>query len=718
MTVVIIFHLSDCKILSREETILDQPIEYLKGVGPARGEVLRKETGIHRIGDLLWDLPFRYIDKSQITSIADARKSQDAAQLKGNFTEKVIEGSGHKKRLVATFEDSSGEIEVIWFQRYKEIDQWINTGKLYLLYGKLQEFRGKFNIVHPEMEEITDDKNLSTGLEPVYSSTEKLMLRGLDSKGRRKIIKQLFSQLRASDIRENLSSDIISKLRFKNRFDTFREVHLPANKEVLLAARNRLKFEELFFLQLLLLRAKVKRNDTVKGFVFGEVGAFFNTFFNEKLPFSLTEAQKRVMREIRRDMGSGKQMNRLLQGDVGSGKTVVALMCMLLAADNGYQSVLMAPTEVLAMQHYKSISNYLEGLDIPVAFLSGSITGSARTQLFESLRNGQVKILLGTHAVIEEGVEFKNLALAITDEQHRFGVAQRAQMWTKSPVHPPHVLVMTATPIPRTLALTIYGDLDISILDELPPGRKPIITTQRTEAHRSRVMDFVRSEIAKGRQVYNIYPLIEESEKLDLENLMDGYERLLGIFPRPEYQISVVHGRMKADVKEEEMRRFVEMKTQIMVSTTVIEVGVDVPNASVMVIENAERFGLAQLHQLRGRVGRGADQSYCILMTSYKLSKSAKERLDVICKSNDGFLIAEADLKQRGPGDIAGTRQSGAYEFKAANLVEDQAILRTARAIAEEIITADPELKSDNNKPLARYLSTEQKYKQDWSRIS
>ncbi|MEP6648158.1 MAG: ATP-dependent DNA helicase RecG, partial [Saprospiraceae bacterium] len=703
---------------SREETILDQPIEYLKGVGPARGEVLRKETGIHRIGDLLWDLPFRYIDKSQITSISEARKSQDAVQLKGIFTEKVIEGSGHKKRLVATFEDSSGEIEVIWFQRYKEIDQWIKTGKPYLLYGKLQDFRGKFNIVHPEIEEIAEDKNLSTGLEPVYSSTEKLMLRGLDSKGRRKIIKQLFSQLRSSDIMENLSSDIISKLRFKNRFDTFREVHLPANKEVLIAARNRLKFEELFFLQLLLLRAKVKRNDTVKGFVFGEVGVSFNTFFNEKLPFSLTEAQKRVMREIRRDMGSGKQMNRLLQGDVGSGKTVVALMCMLLAADNGYQSVLMAPTEVLAMQHYKSISTYLEGMDIQVAFLSGSITGSARTQLFESLRNGQVKMLLGTHAVIEESVEFKNLGLAITDEQHRFGVAQRAQMWTKSPLHPPHVLVMTATPIPRTLALTIYGDLDISILDELPPGRKPIITSQRTEAHRSRVMDFVRSEIAKGRQVYIIYPLIEESEKLDLENLMDGYERLLGIFPRPEYQISVVHGRMKADVKEEEMRRFVEKKTQIMVSTTVIEVGVDVPNASVMIIENAERFGLAQLHQLRGRVGRGADQSYCILMTSYKLSKSAKERLEVICKSNDGFLIAEADLKQRGPGDIAGTRQSGAYEFKAANLVEDQAILRTARAIAEEIITSDPELKSDNNKPLARYLSTEHKYKQDWSRIS
>ncbi|HZV68249.1 MAG TPA: ATP-dependent DNA helicase RecG [Saprospiraceae bacterium] len=704
--------------MSREESILDQPIEYLKGVGPARGEVLRKELNIHRTGDLLWDLPFRYIDKSQITTIAQARSIPDAVQLKGVFTEKMIEGTGYKKRLVGTFEDSSGEIEVIWFQRYKEIDQWVKTGKPYLLYGKLQDFRGKYNIVHPEIEEIPDDKTLSTGLEPVYSSSEKLMLKGLDSKGRRKIIKQLFSQLHPSDIRENLSAAIISKLRFKNRFETFKDVHLPANKESLHHARNRIKFEELFFLQLLLLRAKAKRIETIRGFVFGEVGTLFNTFFSEKLPFSLTEAQKRVMREIRKDMGSGKQMNRLLQGDVGSGKTVVALMCMLLAADNGYQSVLMAPTEVLAMQHYKSISFYLEGLDIRVAFLSGSITGSARTQLLEMLRNGQINILLGTHAVIEEGVEFKNLGLAITDEQHRFGVAQRAQMWTKSPVHPPHVLVMTATPIPRTLALTIYGDLDISILDELPPGRKPIVTKQRTEAHRSRVMEFVKDEITKGRQVYIIYPLIEESEKLDLENLMDGYERLLGIFPRPEYQISVVHGRMKSDVKDEEMKRFVEKKTQIMVSTTVIEVGVDVPNASVMIIENAERFGLAQLHQLRGRVGRGAEQSYCILMTSYKLSKGAKERLDVICKSNDGFFIAEADLKQRGPGDIAGTRQSGAYEFKAANLVEDQAILRTARAIAEEIITNDPELKSHENLPLARYLMTEQRYKQDWSRIS
>lgn len=680
--------------------------------------MLRKELSIHKIGDLLWDLPFRYIDKSQVITIREAKMATEAVQLKGLFTEMRTEGSGHKKRLVASFEDDTGEIEVLWFQRIKEIEKWITLGKPYLLYGKMQDYKGRYNMVHPEIEEVDPGKQINTGLEPVYSSGEKLMTKGLDSKGRRKIVQALLSQLRAGDLPENLPSNLISSLRFYGRFDTARKIHFPANKEELKIAMNRLKFEELFFLQLLLLRSRAKRNETVHGFVFGEVGNLFNSFYNNNLPFALTEAQKRVLREIRKDMGSGKQMNRLLQGDVGSGKTIVALMCMLLAADNGYQSVLMAPTEVLAMQHYKSITELLDGLDIDVQFLSGSVTGSTRSALFESLKNGRTKILLGTHAVIEEGVEFSNLGLAITDEQHRFGVQQRAQMWTKSPTHPPHVLVMTATPIPRTLALTVYGDLDVSILDELPPGRKPVITTQRTEAHRGKVMEFVRSEIAKGRQVYVIYPLIEESEKLDLENLMDGYERLLETFPRPQYQISVVHGRMKAEDKDIEMNRFKDKHTQIMVSTTVIEVGVNVPNASVMIIENAERFGLAQLHQLRGRVGRGADQSYCILMTSYKISKTARERLDVICKSNDGFVIAEADLKLRGPGDIAGTRQSGAYEFKAANLVEDQAILKTARGIAEDIVTRDPALKLPEHATLARYLSTEFKYKQDWSRIS
>ncbi len=697
---------------------LQRAVEDITGVSPAKGELLRKELGIHNFGDLLWDLPFRYIDKSAISTIREAKSATEAVQLKGIFTDKHIEGNGHKKRLVATFEDGSGTLEILWFQRARDIDKWIVPGKPYLIYGKLQDYRGKFNIVHPEIEELTLNKTVTTGLEPVYHSTEKLVLRGLDSKGRRKIIKQLFSQLRPEELPENLPESIISKLRFFSRYEAIKRVHFPTSPEQLTAAKNRLKFEELFFLQLLLLRSKIKRETTIKGFIFGEVGELFNTFYAKHLPFTLTNAQKRVIKEIRQDMGSGHQMNRLLQGDVGSGKTIVALMCMLLAADNGFQSVLMAPTEVLAQQHFISISELLDGLDIKVAFLSGSITGAPRTEILESLKSGETTILLGTHAVIQEWVEFKNLGLAITDEQHRFGVAQRAQMWTKSPVHPPHVLVMTATPIPRTLALTIYGDLEVSILDELPPGRKPVVTTQRSEAHRSKVNSFVQEQIRLGRQVYVIFPLIEESAKLDLENLQDGYERLLAVFPRPDYQISVVHGRMKAGIKNEEMERFKDHKTQIMVSTTVIEVGVNVPNATVMIIENAERFGLAQLHQLRGRVGRGADQSYCILMTSYKLSKTARERLDVICRTNDGFEIAEADLKLRGPGDIAGTKQSGAFEFKAANLVEDQAILKTARLMAEDILQRDAELMMKEHYTLRQFLQTEYKYKQDWSRIS
>jgi len=699
-------------------SILEQPIEYLKGVGPARGDLLRKELGLHKIGDLLWDLPFRYIDKSSVATIREALTSPDPVQLKGTFVEKSMEGSGPKKRLVATFRDETGTLEVVWFRRARELDQWLQLDQPYLLYGKLQSFRNNFSLVHPELELLTPGKALPSGLEPVYSSTEQLLLKGLDSKGRRKLVWQLITQLRPEDLPENLSEELIRLLRFRSRYETVRHIHFPPDQQALWDARNRLKFEELFFLQMLLLRAKVHRDAAIRGHVFGEVGHFVNTFYAHHLPFELTGAQKRVIREIRNDMGSGRQMNRLLQGDVGSGKTIVALMSMLIAADNGYQAVMMAPTEVLAMQHYRSITELLDGMDVRVDFLSGSVTGAARQQVLEGVRSGATHILLGTHAVIEEGVVFAKLGLAITDEQHRFGVAQRAQMWAKSELYPPHVLVMTATPIPRTLALTIYGDLDVSILDELPPGRKPVKTEQRTEAHRSRVMEFIRSEIKKGRQVYVIYPLIEESEKLDLENLQDGYERLLQAFPRPDYQLSVVHGRMKAEDKEFEMNRFKEGITQIMVSTTVIEVGVNVPNASVMVIENAERFGLSQLHQLRGRVGRGADQSYCILMTSYKLSKTARERLDVICQTNDGFVIAEADLKLRGPGDIAGTRQSGAYDFKVANLVEDQAILKTARTCAENLLLEDPELRRPGNEPIRRFLSTEFRYKSDWSRIS
>jgi ATP-dependent DNA helicase RecG len=705
-------------VIHRSESILNQPIEYLKGVGPARGELLRKELGIHRIGDLLWELPFRYIDKSQILPIRDAQRSMEAVQIRGRFLSKHIEGEKYKKRLIGVLDDGTGQVEVVWFQRIKEIDNWIVIGKPYLLFGRIQEFKGGYSMVHPEIEEVQANQAMTAGLEPVYSSTEKLNAKGLDSRARRKLVKQLLSQLYPQDIRENLPADIIQKLRFLSRYETIKAIHFPSGNTELQVARNRLKFEELFFLQLMLLRQKLRRDEVSSGFVFKAVGELFNTFYHHHLPFSLTDAQKRVMKEIRADLGSGRQMNRLLQGDVGSGKTIVALMCMLLAADNGYQSALMAPTEVLAMQHFSTINQLVEGLDIRVAFLSGSVTGKERTEILAGTKSGEINILIGTHALIEEGVEFTRLGLAITDEQHRFGVAQRGKMWTKSTEHPPHVLVMTATPIPRTLALTLYGDLEVSVIDELPPGRKPVLTTQRTEAHRGKVMKFVQDEIDKGRQIYVIYPLIEESEKLDLENLQDGYERLLEIFPRPQYQISVVHGRMKAEDKEMEMNRFKEHRTQIMVSTTVIEVGVNVPNATVMIIENAERFGLAQLHQLRGRVGRGADQSYCILMTSYQLSKTAKERLGVICRTNDGFAIAEADMKLRGPGDITGTRQSGAYEFKIASLTEDQAILNTARMLAEDLLKRDPALKLPEHQMLAYFLSSEYKYKQDWSRIS
>lgn len=683
-----------------------------------KAELLRVEFGIHTYGDLLMDIPFRYVDKSSVSLIRDIRLTGDPVQLEGKFVSFRTEGAGPKKRLIGEFEDDTGSIDIIWFARIKEIEKWIRLHEPYRLYGKPQEFKRSINIVHPELDNLKTGREKSIGLEPVYRSTEKLMLAGLDSKGRRKLVEQIFHELRATDIPENLPEEWIQRLRFQSRFKTWRDIHFPSSMEDMWNARNRLKFEELFFLQMLLLRTKAKRKVDIPGFTFTEIGSLFNTFFHSHLTFELTEAQKRVIREIRHDTGSGRQMNRLLQGDVGSGKTIVALMCMLIAADNGYQSTLMAPTEVLAMQHYQSLSQSLGDLPVRLGFLSGSITGQARQQVLQGIISGDIHILIGTHALIEEGVKFHKLGLAVIDEQHRFGVEQRARMWQKTESAPPHILVMTATPIPRTLALTVYGDLDVSILDELPPGRKPVKTTQRTEAHRTKVMEFVRSEIDKGRQVYFIFPLIEESEKLDLENLQDGYERILGLFPRPKYQISVVHGRMKAEEKDEEMQRFKEGRTQIMVSTTVIEVGVNVPNASVMIIENAERFGLSQLHQLRGRVGRGADQSYCILMTSYQQSKTAKERLQVICNSNDGFVIAEADLRLRGPGDISGTRQSGAYDFKIANLVEDQAILSTARTFAEKLLEQDPHFRSPAFFPVYQYLSREFKYKTDWSRIS
>ena len=547
---------------------------------------------------------------------------------------------------------------------------------------------------------------------------KKLNLKGLDAKGRRKLMQLLFEKIQASDIQENLPSYMLEKFRFPVRFQAIQHIHFPKTQKELNEATKRLKFEELFFLQLRLLQIRGHRKATIRGIPFPTIGDYFMKFYKEILPFELTNAQKRVIKEIRRDLGSGGQMNRLLQGDVGSGKTIVGLMCMLIALDNGYQSCLMVPTAILAQQHFQGISEYVEDLDIEVGFLTGSVKGKKRTELLEKLKNGEIDILIGTHALIEDWVVFKNLGLAITDEQHRFGVKHRAKLWQKSKPSPPHILVMTATPIPRTLAMTLYGDLEVSVIDELPPGRKEIKTVHRHEGHRLRVIGFMKEEIAKGRQIYIVFPLIEESAKLDLQNLQDGYELLLRDFPMPDYQISVVHGRMKAKDKDFEMKRFVEGITQIMVATTVIEVGVNVPNASVMIIENTERFGLSQLHQLRGRVGRGAEQSYCILLTSYKLSAEARSRIQTMTGTNDGFKIAEADLKLRGPGNMEGTQQSGILNFKLADLSKDQKILQTAREVAARILDKDPKLEKDINARLRWYMKTEGKKFKAWSRIS
>ena len=614
--------------------------------------------------------------------------------------------------------DDSGMIELVWFSGVHWLEKQLEVGKEYVAYGRINSFRGKISMPHPEMEEVKPEKlKKASSFAPVYPSTEKLNTKGLDARTRRRIMAALFEKLSPADFPENLPAYIIKKFRFPSRYDALRQIHFPKNEQELQAARNRLKFEELFFLQLRLLQIR-RRRDAIKGFPFEQVGDTFMRFYNEKLPFELTGAQKRVLKEIRRDLGRGVQMNRLLQGDVGSGKTIVGLMSMLIAIDNGFQACLMAPTEILAQQHYNSISEYLEGMGLQVGFLSGSVKGKKRKALLQALEAGELHILIGTHALLEPPVIFKNLGLAITDEQHRFGVAQRAKLWKKSKPFPPHVLVMTATPIPRTLAMTLYGDLDVSVIDELPPGRKEIKTVHKTENNRMRVIGFMRQEIAKGRQVYVVYPLIEESEKLDLQSLQDGYEALQREFPLPDYQISVVHGRMKPADKDFEMQRFLERKTQIMVATTVIEVGVNVPNASVMVIENTERFGLSQLHQLRGRVGRGAEQSYCILMSSFKLSNESKERINTMVRTNNGFDIAEADLRLRGPGNIEGTQQSGILNFRLADLARDGRILQTAREVAARVLDDDPGLEREQHHPIRWYLEKHGRQLKGWSRIS
>lgn len=700
-------------------TLLDTSIEFLKGVGPKRAELLQKELGIFTFRDLLQHYPHRYIDKTQFHRIRELNEQSGEVQLRGVLRRLSTVGEGRKRRLTGRFRDDSGVIDLVWFSGVHWLEKQLEVGKEYVIYGRVNSFRGQLSIPHPEME-LAKQENLQKAatFAPVYPSTDKLNTKGVDARTRRRMMKALLEKINPADTPENLPDYLIQKFRFPSRFDALRAIHFPKDEQELQSARNRLKFEELFFLQFRLLQIRRRRKDAVKGFVFEKIGHYFNTFYEEKLPFELTEAQKRVIREIRRDLGSGVQMNRLLQGDVGSGKTVVGLMCMLMAIDNGFQACMMAPTEILAQQHYNSISEYVEGLGINVAFLTGSVKGKKRKELLKLLASGDIHILIGTHALLEAPVQYKNLGLAITDEQHRFGVAQRARLWKKSSPCPPHILVMTATPIPRTLAMTLYGDLDVSVIDELPPGRKEIQTLHKTENHRMRVIGFMREEIAKGRQVYVVYPLIEESETLDLQNLDEGYEALKREFPPPGYQISVVHGRMKPADKDFEMQRFVEGKTQIMVATTVIEVGVNVPNASVMVIENTERFGLSQLHQLRGRVGRGAEQSYCILMSSFKLSNESKERIQAMVRTNNGFEIAEADLRMRGPGNIEGTQQSGILNFRIADLARDGRILQTAREVAARILDDDPRLERPEHHPIKWYDEKFGKKLKGWSRIS
>lgn len=707
--------------MSKTVTFLDRPIEYLKGVGPVKAALLGSEMNITTFKDLLYHFPFRYVDKTKFQNIREISEDSGEVQIRGVLRRLTVVGEGRKRRLIGRIRAKSGTIDLIWFKGIHYLENQLLIGCEYIVYGRVNAFNNRLNIPHPEIDLVSlDNQQPAASFAPVYPSTEKLISKGLDMKARRRLMKTLLEKLKPEDLTEHLPAYLIKKFRFVNLFDALQAIHFPKDEKELKKAQDRLKFEELFFLQLRLLRLKAKRRNALKGHVFATVGDHFNTFYHDKLPFELTGAQKRVVKEIRLDLKQGIQMNRLLQGDVGSGKTVVGLMCMLMALDNGFQACLMAPTEILAQQHYHSIQEYLKGMDIQVSFVSGSIGSRTkkRKKILERLAAGEIDILIGTHALIEDPVQFKNLGIAIIDEQHRFGVKQRAKLWRKSKPFPPHVLVMTATPIPRTLAMTLYGDLDVSVIDELPPGRKEIRTVHKNDNHRLRVMGFIRSEIAKGRQVYIVYPLIEESETLDLKNLEEGYEAISREFPLPDYKVSIVHGRMKTADKDFEMQRFVKGETQIMVATTVIEVGVNVPNASVMIIENTERFGLSQLHQLRGRVGRGAEQSYCILMTGFKLSHEGRERIQTMCRTNNGFEIAEADLRLRGPGNLEGTQQSGLLQLRLADLAKDTNILKTAREVATRILEDDPLLEKPHHAALKAYLTQYERRFKSWSRIS
>ena len=698
------------------QTILDTPAEYLKGVGPIRGELLRKELNIYSYSDLLQHFPLRYIDTAGIMKIADLTHEHEYVQLQGvvfNFKE---EGQSFRKRTTATLYDKTGSIELIWFQGGSFVQKNIQPNATYNVFGKLSFFNGLANISHPEIELYNASAPVN-GMQPVYPSTEKLKGKGITNRSFAKLLQALFEKINASHVPEILPTTILQQYNLMPRFEAFKQIHFPVNETLRRQAERRLKWEELLLSQLKILRLKLNHHQQA-GFIFPSVGDRFNDFFNNYLPFSLTNAQKRVIREIRQDTFSGKQMNRLIQGDVGSGKTIVALMAMLLALDNGFQALLMAPTEILSQQHYQGIKDLLDPLQIPIAILTGTVKGKERKRVLAGLEDGSISIVIGTHALVEDTVKFKNLGLAIIDEQHRFGVTQRAKLWTKNE-RPPHVLVMTATPIPRTLAMTVYGDLDVSVIDELPPGRKPIETVHRSENFRPKVMQFLKHEIEKGRQIYIVYPLIEESEKLDYESLKAGYEQVRAWFPDPQYKVAMVHGKQPLDEKARNMHRFVTGDAHILVATTVIEVGVNVPNASVMVIESSERFGLSQLHQLRGRVGRGSEKSYCILLTGFEMSKESRQRMSIMVQTTDGFVIAEEDLKMRGPGDIYGTRQSGALDFKIADIINDIDIMEETKAAAQAILQNDPFLETPVYHSLKLQIhNSRNKQVQQWSKIS
>ena len=690
-------------------------IKYLQGVGPQRATMLNKELNIFSLRDLLYYFPYKYVDRSRLYYIHEIDGNMPYIQLKGQILSFETIGEGRQRRLVAHFSDGTGVVDLVWFQGIKYLMGKYKVHEEYIVFGKPTVFNGRINIAHPDIDPAKDLTLSAMGLQPYYHTTEKMKRAGLNSHALEKLMTNAFALLQ-EEMPETLSPKVVSENHLVSLDEALHNIHFPQNPDKLRKAQFRLKFEELFYVQLNILRYAKDRQRKFRGLLFERVGEVFNTFYSQNLPFQLTGAQKRVIKEIRKDMGSGRQMNRLLQGDVGSGKTLVALMSMLIALDNGYQACMMAPTEILAAQHYETIKQFLFGMDIRVELLMGSVKGKKREEILKGLLTGEVHILIGTHAVLEDTVGFSSLGMVVIDEQHRFGVAQRAKLWAKNTT-PPHVLVMTATPIPRTLAMTLYGDLDVSVIDELPPGRKPIQTIHQFDNRRPSLYAGIRKQINEGRQIYIVYPLIKESEKMDIKNLEEGYEHICAEFP--DCKVSKVHGQMKPAEKDAEMQRFVSAETQIMVATTVIEVGVNVPNASVMVIENAERFGLSQLHQLRGRVGRGADQSYCILVTSYKLSEETRKRLEIMVQTNDGFEIAEADLKLRGPGDLEGTQQSGvAFDLKIADIARDGQLLQHVREVASSILEKDPACSMPENEILWRQLQVLRKTNVNWAAIS